>query len=142
MASKVTQPTRSLPKILESICRERRKEKLDKLNEGEHLLLEKASQVRVCRSNLHSTNYDCNLSDGFVVLAIESFWTRLFSQYFIDSHDETRDDMLFFVKAKNGLKEGEKEGNSEVGLISYMYLVGEIFLFWKVVFNRSNNEIM
>ena len=56
------------------------------------------------------------IADGFVVLAIESFWTRLFSQYFIENHDETRDDLLFFVKGKNGPREGQNLANTEVGL--------------------------
>lgn len=34
-------------------------------------------------------------------MAIESFWTRLFSQYFVCNEDDTRDDLLFYVKGKS-----------------------------------------
>ncbi|XP_068672427.1 uncharacterized protein KIAA0930-like isoform X2 [Montipora foliosa] len=74
----------SLTKVLESICRERRREHLDKESE-----------------------------EGFIVLAIESFWTRLFSQYFVCNNDETRDDLLFYVKGKNPNHDGKVTRDSE-----------------------------
>ena len=46
-------------------------------------------------------------TEGFIVLAIESFWTRLFSQYFVCSEDETRDDLLFYVRGKSSNKDGK-----------------------------------
>lgn len=72
MATAQNTGTNSLTKVLESICRERRREHLDKESE-----------------------------EGFIVLAIESFWTRLFSQYFVCNEDDTRDDLLFYVKGKS-----------------------------------------
>ena len=56
------------------------------------------------------------ISDGFVVLAIESFWTRLFSHYFIQTNDETRDDLLFYVKSNNSKESGKKLSPTEVSL--------------------------
>ena len=50
-----------------------------------------------------------NHTEGFIVLAIESFWTRLFSQYFVCNDDDTRDDLLFYVKGKNANKDGKIE---------------------------------
>ena len=47
MASKVNSSARSLTKILESICRERRRETLDKVSEGDFLLKQKAFNVTV-----------------------------------------------------------------------------------------------
>ncbi|XP_035673513.1 uncharacterized protein KIAA0930-like [Branchiostoma floridae] len=36
---------------------------------------------------------------GFVVLAINTFWTKVFSEYLVDSgSDDLRDDMLFFIR--------------------------------------------
>ena len=52
--------------------------------------------------------------EGFIVLAIESFWTRLFSQYFICSDDETRDDLLFYVKGKSANRDGKVTKDAEV----------------------------
>lgn len=46
-------------------------------------------------------------TEGFIVLAIESFWTRLFSQYFVCNEDETRDDLLFYVRGKKTNKDGK-----------------------------------
>ncbi|XP_020625183.1 uncharacterized protein KIAA0930 homolog isoform X2 [Orbicella faveolata] len=80
MAAAQNAGTNSITKVLESICRERRREHLDKESE-----------------------------EGFIVLAIESFWTRLFSQYFVCNDDETRDDLLFYVKGKNTNKDGKVE---------------------------------
>jgi len=79
----------SITKVLESICRERRRELLDKESE-----------------------------EGFIVLAIESFWTRLFSQYFVCSDDDTRDDLLFYVKGKSANKDGKvgKETESKIAV--------------------------
>ena len=54
------------------------------------------------------------LAGGFVVLAIESFWTRLFSQYFINNDDDSRDDLLFYVKGSSGSKSAGGSNNSEV----------------------------
>ena len=48
------------------------------------------------------------------MLAIESFWTRLFSQYFVCNNDETRDDLLFYVKGKNPNHDGKVTRDSEV----------------------------
>lgn len=56
------------------------------------------------------------LSGGFVVLAIESFWTRLFSQYFINNNDESRDDLLFYVKGNSGSKSASGSSTTEVKL--------------------------
>lgn len=62
-----------------------------------------------------------NHTEGFIVLAIESFWTRLFSQYFVCNDDETRDDLLFYVKGKNANKDGkvEKEQAEVTATICY-----------------------
>ena len=57
-------------------------------------------------------------SEGFIVLAIESFWTRLFSQYFVCNDDETRDDLLFYVKGKSTNKDGKVAKETEVQPIS------------------------
>lgn len=38
---------------------------------------------------------------GFELVNVSDFWTKLFSQYFLDgstSPDESRDDMLFYVR--------------------------------------------
>ncbi|CAH3039990.1 unnamed protein product [Pocillopora meandrina] len=78
MAAAHTAGIDGITKVLESICRERRRENLDKESE-----------------------------EGFIVLAIESFWTRLFSQYFVCSEDETRDDLLFYVRGKSSNKDGK-----------------------------------
>ena len=56
--------------------------------------------------------------EGFIVLAIESFWTRLFSQYFICSDDETRDDLLFYVKGKSANKDGKVTKDTEVNSVA------------------------
>ena len=56
--------------------------------------------------------------EGFIVLAIESFWTRLFSQYFICSDDETRDDLLFYVKGKSANKDGKVTKDAEVNSLA------------------------
>ena len=58
------------------------------------------------------------LLEGFIVLAIESFWTRLFSQYFICSDDETRDDLLFYVKGKSANKDGKVTKDGEVNSLA------------------------
>lgn len=56
--------------------------------------------------------------EGFIVLAIESFWTRLFSRYFICSDDETRDDLLFYVKGKSTNKDGKVTKDAEVNSLA------------------------
>lgn len=61
------------------------------------------------------------ITEGFIVLAIESFWTRLFSQYFVCSDDDTRDDLLFYVKGKNPNKDGKVTKETEV---QYTNLIG------------------
>lgn len=58
-----------------------------------------------------------NHTEGFIVLAIESFWTRLFSQYFVCIDDDTRDDLLFYVKGKNANKDG-KIGKEEAEVMA------------------------
>ncbi|XP_031559817.1 uncharacterized protein KIAA0930 homolog [Actinia tenebrosa] len=75
---------RNFSTILENICRERRRKNIDKVSDG-----------------------------GFVVLAIESFWTRLFSQYFINNNDESRDDLLFYVKGNTGSKSESSSRTAE-----------------------------
>ncbi|KAK2565641.1 Uncharacterized protein P5673_010783 [Acropora cervicornis] len=80
MATAQNTGTNSLTKVLESICRERRREHLDKESE-----------------------------EGFIVLAIESFWTRLFSRYFVCNEDDTRDDLLFYVKGKSQDHDGKSK---------------------------------
>ena len=62
----------------------------------------------------HSSRRNTLPSDGFVVLAIESFWTRLFSHYFIQTNDETRDDLLFYVKSKTPKDVGKETNEKEV----------------------------
>ena len=60
------------------------------------------------------------LTEGFIVLAIESFWTRLFSQYFVCIEDDTRDDLLFYVKGKNANKDGKVTKEVEVQCMQFM----------------------
>ncbi|XP_032220552.1 uncharacterized protein KIAA0930 homolog isoform X2 [Nematostella vectensis] len=83
-------PSKNVTRVLESICKERRKETMDKVSDG-----------------------------GFVVLAIESFWTRLFSQYFIYKHDDSRDDLLFYVKSAAPSKRGKDSSKSEAQILVF-----------------------
>ena len=48
------------------------------------------------------------------MLAIESFWTRLFSQYFVCNEDDTRDDLLFYVKGKSQNQDKKVTREAEV----------------------------
>ena len=48
------------------------------------------------------------------MLAIESFWTRLFSRYFVCNEDDTRDDLLFYVKGKSQDHDGKVTREAEV----------------------------
>ncbi|KAK3745891.1 hypothetical protein QZH41_006135 [Actinostola sp. cb2023] len=80
-----TASSRTFGTVLENICRERRRKNIDKVSDG-----------------------------GFVVLAIESFWTRLFSQYFVNNDDESRDDLLFYVKGNSGNKTTSGSSTGEV----------------------------
>ncbi|KXJ12125.1 Uncharacterized protein KIAA0930 [Exaiptasia diaphana] len=84
ISKKQESAARSFSAVLESICRERRRKNIDKVSEG-----------------------------GFVVLAIESFWTRLFSQYFINNDDDSRDDLLFYVKGSSGGKTASGSSSAE-----------------------------
>ena len=55
----------------------------------------------------------CNvISDsGFELVTVKQFWTSLFSQYFLDgscSPDDSRDDMLFYVRKTADMKSKQK----------------------------------
>ena len=84
-----------------------------------------------------------NHTEGFIVLAIESFWTRLFSQYFVCNDDETRDDLLFYVKGKNTNKDGkvEKEQAEVTTTTCYKITwVSQMKIYTVVLFNRSISQ--
>ncbi|XP_072034034.1 LOW QUALITY PROTEIN: uncharacterized protein KIAA0930 homolog [Amphiura filiformis] len=54
---------------------------------------------------------DPTAEGGFCLVPMEvnCFWTRLFCQHFLDTHDEYRDDMLFFVYRRTATNRAEMQ---------------------------------
>ena len=89
------------------------------------------------------------------MLAIESFWTRLFSQYFVCNEDDTRDDLLFYVKGKGQNHDGKVTREAEVCMTLvesnnnnnnnnnniYFYSTNSTIQFSNALYNSRGNQI-